>query len=92
MSVHLSTLRDQYEVDCKNENVLQVKVCYFKKSCLANCEFLKMGGTSIQMDFLHVMLNILSISLLSRVNGTSDFFRMQKLKSSHVILSFEENQ
>ena len=48
------------------------------------------GGTTIQIGILHVLLNILSISLLSRVHDMSGRFAMQK--SSHVILRFEENQ
>ena len=36
------------------------------------------GGNTIQMGILHVLLNILSISLLSRVNDTSGYFEMQK--------------
>ena len=47
------------------------------------------GGTTIQICILHVMLNILSKSLLFRVHGTSGYFEVQK--SSHVILRFEEN-
>ena len=36
------------------------------------------GGTTTQIGTLHVLLNILSISLLSRVHGTSGYFEMQK--------------
>ena len=36
------------------------------------------AGTTIQIGILHVQLNILSISLLSRVHGTSGYFEMQK--------------
>ena len=36
------------------------------------------GGTTIQIGTLHVLLNILSISLLSRVNDMSGYFEMQK--------------
>ena len=37
-------------------------------------------GTTIQIDILHVLLNILSISLLSKVHETSHsgYFEMQK--------------
>ena len=53
----------------------------------ANCET---RGTDIQRGILlHVQLNILSISLLSRVNNTFGYFVMQK--GRHVILGFEEN-
>ena len=45
------------------------------------------GGTTIQIGMLHVLLNILSISLLSMVHDTPYYFDMQ---NSHVILSFEE--
>ena len=47
------------------------------------------GGTTIQVGIMHVLLNNLSIALLSRLHGTSGYFEMQK--SSHVILRFEEN-
>ena len=43
------------------------------------------GGTTIQIGILHVLLNILSISLLCRVHD------MRCKRSSHVILGFEEN-
>ena len=36
------------------------------------------GGTTIQIGIVHVLLNILSISVLSRVHDTSDYFKMQK--------------
>ena len=36
------------------------------------------GGTTIQIGILHVLLNILSISLLSRVHDTSCYFEKQK--------------
>ena len=36
------------------------------------------GGTTIQIGIVHVLINILSISLLSRVHDTSDYFEMQK--------------
>ena len=36
------------------------------------------GGTTIQIGILLEMLNILSISLLSRVHDTSGYFEMQK--------------
>ena len=41
----------------------------------ANFEY---GGTTTQIGTLRVLLNILSISLLSRVHGTSGYFEMQK--------------
>ena len=47
---------------------------YFYKLCKnAN---LKNGGTTIQMGILHVLLNILPITLLSKVHDTSDYFEM----------------
>ena len=49
----------------------------------------KNGGTTIQMGILHVLFNMLPMSLLSRVHGTSGYFQMQKC--SHAILHFEEN-
>ena len=36
------------------------------------------GGTTIQIGILHVLINILSISLLSRVHDKSGYFEMQK--------------
>ena len=36
------------------------------------------GGTTIQIGILHVLLNIFSISLLSRVYEMSGYFEMQK--------------
>ena len=36
------------------------------------------GGTSIQVNILHVLLNIMSISSLPRVHDTSVNFEMQK--------------
>ena len=36
------------------------------------------GGTTIQNSILHVLLNILSISSISRVHDTSGYFEMQK--------------
>ena len=39
----------------------------------------KNGGTTIQMGILHVLLNILPVSLLSRVHDTSGYFEMQKV-------------
>ena len=51
-------------------------MCYITKSCLTNSHKMlnfvnfENGGTNVQRDILyvHVLLNILSISLLSRVN------------------------
>ena len=34
------------------------------------------GGTTIQIGILHVLLNILSISLLSRVHAMSGYFEI----------------
>ena len=42
------------------------------------------GGYPIQIDILHVLLNILSISLLSRIHGTVGLLRDAK----RVIISF----
>ena len=36
------------------------------------------GGTTIQVSIPHVLLNILSISSLSRIHGTYVNFEMQK--------------
>ena len=61
------------------QNVMTHKLCQ-------NANF-ENGGTTIQIGILHVLLNILSVSLLSLVHDTSGYFEMQ----SHVILRFEEN-
>ena len=71
----------QYEFGFWNENVLRVKGGYFKKvttrkSC-QNANF-ENGGTTIQINILHALLNILSNSLLFRVHDTSGYFEMQK--------------
>ena len=39
----------------------------------------KNGGTTIQMGILHVLLNMLSISLLSRVHDMCGYFEVQKV-------------
>ena len=36
------------------------------------------GGTTIQISILHVLLNMLSISLLSEVHDMSGYFEKQK--------------
>ena len=41
------------------------------------CEFGN-GGSTFQMSILNVLLNILSISLLSMLHDTSGYFEMQK--------------
>ena len=46
-------------------------------------------GNTFQTGILHVMLNILSTSSLSRVQESSDYYEMQK--SSRIILRCEEN-
>ena len=48
------------------------------------------GGTTIQIGILHVLLNILSMSLLSRVHDTFCYFKMQKDLSQH--FTFKENK
>ena len=40
---------------------------------------LKHGGTNIQRGILNVLLNILSVSLLSRANDMSSYFWMQNI-------------
>ena len=63
----------QYEFGFWNENVLRVKGGYFKKSRLKNCAQMR-----IWIGILHVLINSLSISLLSRVHDTICYFEMQK--------------
>ena len=56
-------------------------MCYFKKSRLTNCAKMRNfenGGAAIQIGILHVLLNILSISLLSWVHDTLGYFEIQK--------------
>ena len=65
----------QYEFGSWNENILRVKDGYFKKSP-QNANF-ENGGTTIQIDILHVLINILSIPLLSRVYDINGYFEMQ---------------
>ena len=63
-----------------------MKVGAFKKSQLTNyarnANF-ENGGNTIQIGILYVLLNILSISLLSSVYDTSCYFKMQKEESCH---------
>ena len=49
-----------------NENVLKVRVGYFKKSRSKNCRF--------QMGILHVLLDSLPISLLPWLYDMSGYF------------------
>ena len=58
------------------ESGLFKKVMTYKLCQNAN---FKNGGTTIQMDILHVLLNMLPISLLSRVHDTSGYFEVQKV-------------
>ena len=72
-------VRVQYEFGFRNESVLLVKVGYFKKLCFTNFDkllnFVIFGnGVPNERGILHGLLNILSILLLSMVNGTSDLF------------------
>ena len=48
------------------------------------------GGSAIQICILHVLINILSISLLFMVHDTSGYFEMQT--DYHSISRFEDNQ
>ena len=74
-----------------------MKQVYSKNSCLTNCDKMldfvnfENWGTNIQRGILHAMLNILSISLLLRVNDMSVYFWMQN-KNCHIILGIEENR
>ena len=60
-----------------------------KESLLTNCakmRILKMGVPRYKMAsciILHVLLNILSIYLLSKVHDTASYFETQKDKSCH---------
>ena len=58
------------------ESGLFQKVMTYKWDQNAN---FKNGGTTIQMGILHVLLNMLSISLLSRVQDTPGYFEVQKV-------------
>ena len=73
-----------YEFEMKTYCVLKgvfQKVMTHKLSQNANFE---VGGTTIQIGILHVLLNVLSISLLSRVHDKSGYFQMQKELSCHL--------
>ena len=53
---------------------------FFKKSRqveIVQNENFENGGTTIPISILHALINILSISLLSRVYDTSGYFEMQ---------------
>ena len=41
----------------------------------------KNGGTTIQMGTLHELLNMLSLSLMSRVHATPGYLEVQKVQS-----------
>ena len=41
------------------------------------------GGTTFQIGILHLLLNILSIPLLSRVHDTSGYFVIKKEQSCY---------
>ena len=58
------------------ESGLFQKVITYKLGQNAN---FKNGGTTNQMDSLHVLLNMLSIYLLSRVHDTCGCFEVQKV-------------
>ena len=58
------------------ESGLFKKVMTYKLGQNAN---FKNGGTTNQMGILHVLLNMLSISLLSRVHDTCGYFEVQKV-------------
>ena len=61
---------------------------YFKKSCLTNCAKnanFENGGTTTQIGILHVLLNMFSMSLLSRLQDTSGYFEMQQGKFNEFI-------
>ena len=71
-------------------------MCSLKMSCVTKCNGMqhfanfKSGGIDIQRGIFYVLLNSLSISLLSRLNDTTGYFGMQK--SRHIILGVEENR
>ena len=58
------------------ESELFQKVMTYKLGQNAN---FKNGLTTNQMGILHVLLNMLSISLLSRVHDTCGYFEVQKV-------------
>ena len=80
---HLSV---QYEFGFGNENILHVKVGYFKvmtHKLYQNANF-KNGGTTIQIGILHVLSNILSVYLLSMIHEMSGYLEIHKI----VVMSF----
>ena len=58
------------------ESAIFKKVKIYKLCQNAN---FKNGGTTIQMDILHVLLNMLLTSFLSRVQDTSGYFEVNKV-------------
>ena len=58
------------------ESAIFKKVMIYKLCQNAN---FKNGGTTIQMDILHVLLNMLLTSFLSRVQDTSGYFEVNKV-------------
>ena len=71
----------QYEFDFLNENVLRESgLLTHKFSQNRNFEN---GGVPIQIGILHVLMNILSITLLFRVHDMSGCFEMKR-----VVMSF----
>ena len=51
------------------------------------------GGAAIQIGIVHVLLNILSISLLSWVHDTLDYFEIQKeVIAFHVLKKINKMQ
>ena len=68
----------------RNENVWRMKVDYFKMSYLKTIDQIlnfanfENWAMNIQRGILQVMLNILSVSSLSRIDGTLGYFGMQK--------------
>ena len=53
----------KYELGFGNENVMRMKMGYFKKSCVTNCHKMPKlanvgnGGTNIQKGIQHTLLN-----------------------------------
>ena len=68
----------------RNKNIMWMKVYYLKMSCLTsyhkmlNFVTFENGASNIQRDIMYVLLNSLSIPLLSRVDDTCGYFEMQK--------------
>ena len=83
MECSFSTIVLNMSLAFSNENIQSVKVMTRK---LYQNESFQNGDITIQICIVRELLNILAISLLSRVHGTSGYFEMQKEYSCHFMV------